>query len=370
MQNTKASKILRRPVFTVLCLLTMLSCGKIEHGGKRHRTIVDNYDKEEISGRIAALKSGSAAQVPLVLLQYSDIHGDAVNAARIVEFYSEFSSYIDDALCCGDNLVNDFSNDYSWWGKIKGSNQVLVTIGNHDTASYFEDVSYSWTDHAGEDSYKKFIAPSVSDWGVVQHSTETYYYKDYPKSGMRLIVLDCMSYDEAQERWFSEVVSDSREKGLSVVAVSHYPVSAFTPIECNYSTRPDLDAGVVKEYWSHRPKLSGAVAIIDEFIDKGGDFVCWLGGHLHKNSIGFIPKHHGQIVLLVESASSSPDINRQGDAMRVKGGKNQDSFNIVGFDRVEHVISILKIGADVDNIGRSRQFLSIDYHSREILESY
>lgn len=356
----------------MVLMLAITSCGKIGSGPMGRNPILENYDQEELSQRIKSLKTPAegSGHVPLVLLQYSDIHGDHENASRMMKFYSVFSSDIDDVLSCGDNLANDYDNDYSWWRKVTGSDKVLLSIGNHDSASYVEGVGYSWTAHAGEDCYEKFIAPSCSQWGVTLNASSTYYYKDYHDSGVRLVVLDCMSYDASQEEWFSHVMTDAEDRSLAVVALSHYPVSAFTPIDCAYSTRQDLEAGTIKEYWSHKPALGGAVAIVDKFIDKGGEFVCWLGGHLHKNAVGYLPKHHGQLILLTESASLNPDITRQGDSERKRGTKSQDSFNIIGIDPARHCLNVMKIGAEEDKEGRSRKFLSIDYHSREILETY
>ena len=70
---------------------------------------------------------------PLVLLHFSDIHGDSVRLSRIINFKNLYSTYIDDVLHTGDSVARDYNSGFSFWDDTTGAETILNCIGNHDT---------------------------------------------------------------------------------------------------------------------------------------------------------------------------------------------------------------------------------------------
>ena len=289
-----------------------------------------------------------------VLCHFSDIHGSKVNLERLLEFCNHHYAYIDDILHTGDSVNNQFSDDFTYW-KEAGATFILNTIGNHDTA--FRDEKWDVRAHAGKDSYEKFFAPYVTFWEIeqpelAQEKGLCYYYKDYPKSGIRLIVLDCMLFDSNQRIWLEEVLSDAYKSDLSVICVSHFPAGKL-----DHSSENVFDSKSPVE--STPSFLSEAASnSVDSFIDYGGSFICWLGGHIHIDSCARLLSHPRQVCINIAEALCS---GAYGDQKRIIGTKSQDLFNILSVNRNTRELSLLRVGADMDILGRNRFKYTIQY---------
>ena len=156
-------------------------------------------------------------QEQLTLLHFADIHNDVKNLRRVMEFARHYRPYLTDALLTGDiagGSWNDWSDEMMKVPEFKG---VLKTLGNHDI--------YKWnkTDRNAtpRECYDKYFA-GIESWGVTQPGGSNpdglcYWYKDYPACGVRLIGLDCMHYDNAQQAWLVATLDDARAKKLAVV---------------------------------------------------------------------------------------------------------------------------------------------------------
>ena len=306
----------------------------------------------EIRGMKSKHENDSFA--PLVICHFSDIHGSRVNLERLLEFCNHHKMYIDDILHTGDNVNNQFSDDFTYW-RDAGASNILNTIGNHDTA--FRDEKWDVRAHAGKDSYEKYFAPFVSIWSVeqpesAQEKGRCYYFKDYQESGIRLIVLDCMLFDSYQKSWLDEVLYDAFVSDLSVICVSHYPAGKL-----DHSIENVFDSKSPVENTSGFLNEAAAIAV-DSFVDYGGTFVCWLGGHIHIDSCARLLFHPRQLCINVAEALCS---GAYGDQKRVVGTKSQDLFNILSVNRNTRELSLLRVGADTDVLGRRRFKYTIKY---------
>lgn len=293
----------------------------------------------------------------LVISYFSDIHGSKANLERILEFCNHYQLYIDDILHTGDIVYNQFTDDFFYW-KEAGADRILNTIGNHDTA-YRDEANGKWDvwAHAGKDCYDKFFAPFISSWGVMQPKDAIkdgacYYYKDYSDSGIRLIVLDCMKYDSKQNSWFADVLSDAYHSNYAVICVSHFAAGKL-----DHSTENVFDSKSPVENTSGFINES-ASKLVDSYIDYGGEFICWLGGHIHIDSCAKLLLHPRQICINVAEAMCSGAF---GDQKRVLGTKSQDLFNIVSVNRNTRELTLLRVGADIDVLGRRRFKYVINY---------
>lgn len=310
-------------------------------------------------------------------LWFTDLHRDTQNLRRIKAWHNRYREYFDDILSTGDQQDTYYTDSFEWWRE-EGAEEILQLVGNHDawiSKAMYEEGNYDgvivssygtnspfWI-LSQKDTYNKFLAPFISSWNVVQPGSSVekgkcYYYKDY--QNLRLIVVDSMHYgtpddlDESkvsmQDKWFSLILEDARKKGLPVMVASHFPPSFTTPIECSYTYQKTTGR------FSDRLNISASKRV-KSFIDNGGEFVCWLVGHIHDDIIGFLEADERQLVIVCAAANSS----RNKRANREKGTKAQDSFNCISIDTIHKQVYMVKVGADVSADNERKRIIRYNY---------
>ena len=294
----------------------------------------------------------------LVLLQFTDIHGDGTNLKRIVDFASHWSSYINDVIHCGDSLYDRWTDSFDFW-ETDNADDVLNVLGNHDVN--FVDADDQPVSVTQKQVYDRFFAPFIGDWGVTQPADAStygymYYYKDYAEQGVRMIVLDEYYYDATQESWVSSVLDDARTNGLAVILVRHQPFIADKYENCSFAS--------VKDHGSNAT-LSSLLTIVDSFITAGGEFVMWLCGHTHQDYAGTIDGHPLQFQFATNYAS----MNHTGwsNDWRETGYKSQDCFTFISVDTYMKVVRFARIGANIDRYNREKNGFAVKYTTGEMI---
>lgn len=366
--------------------LTLLLAGCASQG----TGILDFNRVEDVSARLRAERKPAVVwgqpegQPSLTLLHFSDLHGDAENLGRIVEFRSALREYIDDAIHTGD-AVACYWDDTNPWNTVPGAEDILNIVGNHDCwKGHLVWAQSSWPyDATQEEAYELILQgadagkPFVSGWDVIRPGgvedpqspcyKACYYYKDYPSSGLRLVALDCMHYDAAQDAWFAAVLQDALQSGLQVIGVQHYPPqsgldkipSGFTELDYDINPTPQPEEGVQMEAMPE-----SCFERTDEFISKGGIFVCWLAGHMHSDMLGRVTGHAGQFFIAADKAGEG-DAYMQED--RTRGTRFQDAFNLVTVNPSRGVLFIDRIGCDRDQYMRSKKLFCYNYLTGSIV---
>ena len=180
---------------------------------------------------------------PLVLIHYSDLHGIAKNQDRINDYRTFWADYIDATIHTGDILADKWADDFIF---SESEKDILNVIGNHDTATG-TGTNRDWYAKQGLESYNRYFAPFVSNWGVTQPSDAAtngycYYYKDFADNHVRLIVIDSWdndtTYQTTEQAWFADVLAGAKTAGYSVIVASHFRIKAESLLECPF-TKPD-----------------------------------------------------------------------------------------------------------------------------------
>ena len=305
----------------------------------------------------------------LSIIHFSDLHGSVSNLKRILEYKAKYADYITDILHTGDSVVSSFEQANPF-ADVAGANMVLNVIGNHDVWQQGHTPPY---DATAQQAYEKFIGPFVSAWGVVQPADVAttyacYYYKDYTAAKVRMIILDAMHYDSAQEAWFESVLNGAKTAGYSVLAVNHYPPQqGLNEIECGGFNPFGETIDEVANPVSGERLPSSAYNVVDNFIAGGGEFVCWIAGHTHRDFVGIVKEHPSQIHI---------DVDKGGDydgyviENRVTGAKSQDAFNVLVIDTTEKLIKVVRIGCDVDMFQRAKRAFCLNYATRERIYNF
>ena len=300
---------------------------------------------------------------PLVLCHFSDIHGDGINLKRILEFYNNYKDYFTDIIHTGDIVNDKFDDDFEFWKNTKGSNIILNCIGNHDSSRKEEDNYIQ--DITSKQCFDKFFKEQIENWNCVQpESAEDlglcYYYKDYSDSKIRLVVLDCMHYTDNQNTWFSQVLTEAKDKNYSVLVANHYQGGAMKCDEsCTFQS----------PLWVHADATINekASTTVDSFMNAGGDFIAWICGHTHRDLFGVLEKYPNQICIAVDCGLCNDSWN---DSFRRRGTKSQDCFNIMSINRSLKSFSIYRVGNNIDLQLRSKKCVVYNYSTHKIISNY
>ena len=308
----------------------------------------------------------------VTFLNFSDIHNNKEQFRRIMNFYNSNSVYIDDILCNGDIPSNRYYEDnMENWNAVEGHEKVLFTIGNHE---YYNGVDNIYSSAISMNTaYQHYFAPYIDNWNVSNHPTEaTYWYKDYPNSKLRLIALDCMlgSYlftDKTDYNymisWLGNALSDANAKGYHVVIAYHCPPIRKTTWVKSSFTRTDIESAC----GNTTPELTDEIlSTVQSFIDAGGNFACYLCGHIHNDAISYKTGYPKQICITV-GVSALHELLKNGDVMRLYNDYSIDLFNIVTFDTSRKTIRVVRIGADITFDCRERKMICIDYRENKII---
>lgn len=297
------------------------------------------------------------------LLHFSDIHGDATELERIVNYLKLLPSSIV-PFFTGDMVRYNWTDGISFWESISGVGKIMNVIGNHDSLK-----NGNWYGATAAECYARYIAPFVSSWGVVSQANLCYYYKDWARLNVRLIVLDVMHWDTAQENWLTATLASAKTAGYHVVVAGHC-VGGNTDNgtrECSFDTM-----GARTGFWESESygKMNASVPIaVQDFIDAGGHFICYLCGHTHADLFRHLANYPNQLCVVVANASTEAHMGAVATCQleRIDGKKSQDLFNLVTINPIRKILSVVRVGADHDTLGRHIGSVVYDYANHQIL---
>lgn len=302
-------------------------------------------------------------------LFFSDIHASEQNMKRIVDFANETNP---DAVINGGDIVSNLtSENISWYNGLvnKCNTDILNCIGNHDL--------WSSTGVMGNavDIYNKFIAPVAQNVSNIIQPTSAaenglcYYYKDY--GDIRIIVIvglvssnnDYM-WDNNQLNWFESVLADAKTNNKAVICVNH------TPYEKSVS---EIDYNLPLNTWMNYRTGSfdslhideQAVSAVNDFINEGGSFICWLTGHTH---VDFFMKHTTyENQLLISIATARFALHPDGANANATVEDNYDCFDYIGIDLTNKILKVYRVGFNEDSSMKIRNRWSYDYYNNKLL---
>lgn len=332
-----------------------------------------DYAIQNISNSIAKIEGNYAENVvqlenakhisggnstPLVLMHFSDLHGQAQTMRRLVDKMASIGD-VDGIICTGDMVRYKAESISSWWDA-----NVMTCIGNHDSASY-NDGTYNWTALSMADRDAYYITPFKSNWGITHTSGTSYYYKDYSTQKVRLIVMDAMLYNDngaeatAQTAWLENLLADAISNNLHVLIAIHAPHGGSTAEDCSFSrygqgTMPTLSD-------CNTPQT--VIDAVATKITAGLKFIGYLCGHTHQDNIWDAENDGKQLMYCVTCASAEEVQWVNSDQHR---GFTLDAFNIVTVDTEHTLLKIVRGGgANIDDHMRTRKAICFNYSTGE-----
>jgi len=296
---------------------------------------------------------------PFKLLHFSDIHAATANLQRLVAMNESLGSTIDDCICTGDMVTNNYSETcMDFWDSVDGAENILMVVGNHDLADGQHGYS---SDQIGQTvAYQKYFAPYLSNWGVTMAGENlTYWYKDYASRNVRLIGLNYLLTGDAltaQNTWLAARLAEAKTAGYTVVIAEHTPPSSYISKECNFEA---IGIG-----WGYNEFPTSIQDVVKDFVDGGGKFACYIGGHAHCDHVGYNSNYPTQLFICITTAMTTGNDN---DQSRTNGTKSQDAANVIMVDTVTQTVKLIRVGADMDCYLRGRHLMSINYATGDVI---
>lgn len=298
----------------------------------------------------------------LQFVHFTDIHHMLELWNRLIEYVNTYSDYIQFALHTGDYVGCSHTEYYcDLYGKGISCNRPLLNcVGNHDFVK-----SYAHPYSTPKETYEACFPKSTDDWGVtfMEGEYKMNYYKDFPESNLRLIVLDYYFGGDAQLVWFEHLLEDARQKGMHVITAAHEMTQRMVE-------ELDVPFQTYDDFWTAKRKTFdhleafGADRLIAEFKQKGGIHVCHLAGNEHTEYFGITER--GVLNVIAPCGSYA---NHRSDCERVRGTRTYDCFNVVAVDTNVNVLKLIRIGNNVDPYLRTRKALCWDYKNGKMISS-
>lgn len=326
----------------------------------------------------------SESSSKMLICHFSDLHADwkrFQNVMDVIEYYQPaFAIHTGDLVCWDSNSETDiFFQEIA-----KSSVPVYNAIGNHETFQGESVLSNAYL-------HNRYIAPLKNI--QTNGKSDGYYYVDFPSHALRLIVLNdyenedvphysMRNYELRQPQidWLIAVLKDCEEKNLAVMIASHesdepvlpnsnqngfcqrfepYPWSIPSPHESIVADIVDAfqyGKTLNKEYvW----KVSGACVKVDCSFVKRSEFICYVNGHRHGDYVGYLPTYPQQLSMGMTCTGCFPEgyhnIGEEiSDLSRIPDTVSEDAINMYVLDRERKEISVVRIGANVNDLFEKR----------------
>ena len=337
--------------------------------------IYAEHDKWRQSAAVLRLKKTTSEQYGACDAKFmfaTDIHKEEMRLKDAVNRCNEWgTTYIDAFLNGGDTVKTVITESLDWYYDVMETSSVpyLNTVGNHDAWATLSTLEQDPTV-----VYNKIIAPTVSEGNFVQPSNAAangynYYYKDFSNT-VRLIVLDCMYWNTAQLTWFEGVLSDAKTNELHVLCMTHasFPWTYMQSVDCLWakSSIPEFysDSGALSD--PTRTNIEAAQAVKD-FIDGGGQFICWITGHQHGDDLHILPDYGNQYVVTMGSFAQRASMLQKSD---IPTNYNYNCLTYITVDATNKAIRFFRVGADIDMYGVKHDGLCINYGNNTLISAW
>lgn len=231
-------------------------------------------------------------------------------------------------------------------------NRAYFAIGNHEP---FNNVASSYISARFDSRHEKY------NGNPDQH----YYYIDNERAKIRYIVLACYETgggnnafngiggnseaSAAQRAWFQNVALNM-ESGWAAVIIMHslYYVSNISPYPLVVESR-----------------YNSTIAIMDNFVNNGGEICCVLQGHTHIDRMTHTP---AGIPVFITACDKYVDNETPAGIIvpRPKGTIREQLFDVVCINRNSKIVRLIRIGCPAqngidDNVGTEAEYRELSW---------
>lgn len=330
------------------------------------------------------------------MLIMTDTHGDALAERRAVDYANTIDS-IDCIIHCGDIVAGNFaesSTKANWLDNFnRATKPYYVVVGNHDVGnSTNPSICATHTE-----SYNTWIKPIIDKGYVIdeEHIGENnYYYHDFTNYKVRLIVV--YEYDGPLEQedgrykilrgiryinqeqcdWFANTIASTPD-GYGIIVAMHNPFAGSAKSQPQmkfsqsdtlwsgsdagqYNNGSDFYAEIVHAY-VNRINYSGtfdSVTVTKDFSSCKGTFMCFIGGHVHRDII-WKHENYGLIGITPVCSTNSYVQAKDSDIRTDEYGEYANSLTVLSTDIDHKKIRLVRIGMNITDDGEYRDYETI-----------
>lgn len=330
----------------------------------------------------------------------SDIHGDLPRFNNAMDLFAYYKPEF--VVSTGDNVYWNMSEDYHYIANAFSQSDIpaYICIGNHDT--FMDKPSTILPRHEcgvllrnenGVPLTNEFLHQTyVEEMKNVQGDEDKagYFYVDFEKRGVRLIVLNDYEYYhenckirnkytilETQINWLIRVLKDAAEKDYGVLIADHEGPGKVKMGENKFCQRTtnfpfgipadgnpntDLVCDIVDAFKHAKTlenkyyfKTSDQTVSVNCTFEKSGEFIAYLSGHEHADLVGYLIKYPDQLSLnMPASCCDLPYYQNNvgetsSDLPRIAGTVSEDCINFYIIDRKKKELTIVRAGANIND---------------------
>ena len=231
---------------------------------------------------------------------------------------------------------------------------VFNCVGNHDI----------YSDRQGTKGLKetahRLLFNHSENWNVVfmdvAHSMT--YYKDFPNSKIRFIVLDYYYDIDAQCTWLLERLNGAKSLGYHVVTCMHEMTNVITnKLDTTFQTIDNFES-----LGGNKHSISKFDKVIGDWIKTGGVHIANFAGHEHSDFIGYTD--NGVLNVCVQAGTDNIVWT---DGKRVKDTKTYDCFNVVSVETTTGVLKLVRVGNNSDHYLREKKVMCYNYINKMMI---
>ena len=309
------------------------------------------------------------------------------NLAEAVRFVNEATTRMNAMVATGDHINNDDKTTRSeaihflnvFTNTLYKNNRIptFISTGNHDVNMLnlnFDEFAISKTEIYN-------LLTSHINYPVHTDGIENYYYADLenPMGGtIRIIALDVtdqdnMVYDaqhnailsQKQIDWLCHTALKKDMTDLhSVIMLIHHPLppdeeeirkKIGNEYLYNWNMVPEITEAfrtkqtIVKKY-RNKLLVTDSIAVNVSFSDAHGEFICYLGGHLHtylnyEVRSNAIPSNLPKQIMIIANNMSPSEKSQTSHIERTNTGLRNNTFNIYAIDTKNKIIYVAFFGA-------------------------
>ena len=359
-----------------------------------------NRDKDDMLAAVVRYNKTANNSKDFCILEITDSHSDIIAETNSITIANGFQ-YIDTLIHCGDFCADKAANfNKTVYDQFIACKKPFYFVcGNHDVGN--GKTIADCIDNATV--YTRYIQPLV-DAGLLAvgeyQAGKSYYYHDFTAYKIRLICVyeyddpndidqnDTTQYrilrgqsviSQVQAEWFCDTLI-STPSGYSVVVAMH---NSFSDIAASDTTAKFTESSVTGSQWAQRlfstdfwadavnayvtrssytcnmvctgdaAYLNGSggywYSFTKDFSSAAGSFLCFIGGHGHRDEIFVHPTYTYQKQVTPVCANTINYMQARSSDIRrtVNDSPSKDSLTAIGCDTANKKIRLTKIGVNV-----------------------
>ena len=344
-----------------------------DNGSSQTTSVIEDTIKDNLQyiQSISVDSSWDFTTKPLRILFTADYHGAREKLTSFVKFINALK--VDFGVAGGD-LNNAYTDDFTWWREEMRlcEKPIFYCIGDNDHDGGSPTTAGLFTKYFGAD-FNTHNGTSID---------KTYYHIDRPNEKIRMIFLNefdaltsasNMNYTKIQLDWFSQTLLNT-PIGYGVMVVKHKPGK-------EPQKNPTIGWYDLRYYDSDSTMGHPVETIIQAFIDKvkmlpqtfgsvtingvdfssvnsATDFVCYLGGHVHCDIVGFLKDFPKQLSISIDCAALNRTIT---DLTRIAGTTSENVINHITVNKDKKTVSLIRLGANTTYSLEKRNAITIKY---------